>query len=71
MKLQNLSVRRFLLILTASVAITAACLTAVFCLMTGSGIFALYGTLLTAAMFVWGMVFLRSEEHTSELQSPS
>lgn len=59
MKLQNLSVRRFLLILTASVAITAACLTAVFCLMTGSGIFALYGTLLTAAMFVWGMVFLK------------
>lgn len=59
MKLQNLSIRRFLLILVPGVAITVACLTAIFCLMTGSGIFALYGTLLTAAMFVWGMVFLK------------
>lgn len=45
--------------LVAGVAITVACLTAIFCLMPGSGIFALYGTLLTAAMFVWGMVFLK------------
>ncbi len=58
MKLQNLSIRRFLLIQAAGVTITAVCLIAVFCLMTGSGIFALYGTLLTVAMFVWGMVFL-------------
>ena len=59
MKLQNLSIRRFLLILAAGVAITATCLIAVFCLMTGSGIFALYGMLLTAAMFVWGIIFLK------------
>ncbi len=58
MKLQNLSIRRFMLILAAAVVITAACLIVVFCLMTGSGIFALYGTLLTAALSVWGMVFL-------------
>ncbi len=59
MRLQNLSIRRFLLILAVGVAITAACLISLFCLMTGSGIFALYGALLTAAMFVWAMVFLK------------
>ena len=59
MKLQNLSIRRFLLILAVGVAITAACLISVFCLMTGSGIFALYGVLLTAALSVWGMIFLK------------
>lgn len=59
MKLQNLSIRRFLLILVAGVTITAACLIAVFCLMTGSGIFALYGVILTVAMFVWGTVFMK------------
>ena len=59
MKLQNLSIRRFLLILVTGVTVTAACLIAVFCLMTGSGIFALYGMILTAAMFAWGTVFMR------------
>ena len=59
MEPQNLSIRRFLLILAVGVAVTAACLTAVFCLMTGSGIFALYGVILTAAMFVWGIIFLK------------
>lgn len=59
MKLQNLSIRRFLLILVVGVAVTSASLIFVFCLMTGSGIFALYGVILTAAMFVWGMVFLK------------
>lgn len=59
MKLQSLSIRRFLLILAAGVAITAACLTFVFCLLTGSGSFALYGVLLTAALSVWGMIFLK------------
>jgi len=58
MKLQNLSIRRFLLILAVGVAITAACLISVFSLMAGSGIFALYGLLLTAALSVWGMIFL-------------
>lgn len=59
MKLQNLSIRKFLLILVVGVIITAACLTSVFCLMTGSGIFALYGVILTAALFVWGIIFLK------------
>ena len=59
MKMQNLSIRRFLLILAVGVAITVACLISICCLMTGSGIFALYGALLTVAMFVWGMVFLK------------
>lgn len=59
MKLQNLSIRRFLLILAVGVVITSACLISVFCLMTGSGIFALYGAFLTVTMFVWGMIFLK------------
>lgn len=59
MKLQNLTIRRFLLILTVGVTITAACLISVFCLVTGSGIFALYGVILTAALFVWGIIFLK------------
>lgn len=59
MKLQNLSIRSFLLILAVGVSVTAASLIFIFCLMTGSGIFALYGVILTAAMFVWGMVFLK------------
>ena len=59
MKLQNLPVRKFLVIPAAGAAITAVCLTVVFCLMTGSGIFALYGVFFTAALFGWGAVFLR------------
>lgn len=59
MKLQNLSIRKFLLIVAVGVTITAACLTSVFCLMTDSGIFALYGVILTAALFVWGIIFLK------------
>lgn len=59
MKLQNLTIRRFLLILTVGVTITAACLISVFCVVTGSGIFALYGVILTAALFVWGIIFLK------------
>lgn len=59
MKLQNLSIRRFLLILAVGVTVTDICLIAILYLMTGSGIFALYGALLTIAMYVWGMVFLK------------
>lgn len=59
MKILNSSIRRFLLILVVGVVITAVCLIYVFCLMSGSGIFALYGALLTAAMFIWGMIFLK------------
>lgn len=59
MKMQNLSIRRFLLILVVGVLFTVACLTSVICLMTGSGSFALYGMLLTVALLVWGMIFLK------------
>lgn len=59
MKLQNLSIRRSLLILAVGVAVTAACLTSVFCRLTGNGIFVLYGMILTAALSVWGMIFLK------------
>lgn len=58
MKLQNLSIRKFLLVLAVGMAVTATCLTSVFCLLTGSGIFALYGMILTATLSVWGMIFL-------------
>ena len=59
MKLENLSIRRFLMILAVGVVITAACLIFFFCLMTGSGIFALYGAILTAALIVCGIIFLK------------
>ena len=59
MKLQKLSIRRFLLVLVVGVVITTASLISVFCRMTGSGIFALYGVILTAALFVWGIIFLK------------
>ena len=59
MKLQNLSLRRFLLILSVGVVTTAVCLIVVFYLMTDSGIFVLYGALLTTAMFIWGVILLK------------
>lgn len=58
MKLQNLSVRAFLRKIVAGTLLTAALLLLIFFLLTKDVRVVICGIILTAAFFIWGMVFL-------------
>lgn len=58
MKMQQYSVRKFLLVITIGVALTDFMLLLTLYLLTGNSGILLWGLLLTAAFFVWGAVFL-------------
>lgn len=57
MKLQNLSVRAFLRKIVAGTLLTAALLLLIFFLLTKDVRVVICGIILTAAFFIWGMVF--------------
>ena len=58
MKLQNLSVRAFLRKIVAGTLLTAALLLLIFFLLTKDVRVVICGIILTAAFYIWGMVFL-------------
>ena len=58
MKLQNLSVRAFLRKIVAGTLLTAALLLLIFFLMTKDVRVVICGIILTAAFYIWGVVFL-------------
>ena len=58
MKLQNLSVRAFLRKIVAGALLTAALLLLIFFLLTKDVRVVICGIILTAAFYIWGMVFL-------------
>lgn len=58
MKLQNLSVRAFLRKIVAGTLLTAALLLLIFFLLTKDVRVVVCGIILTAAFYIWGMVFL-------------
>lgn len=58
MKLQNLSVRAFLRKIVAGTLLTAALLLLIFSLLTKDVRVVICGIILTAAFYIWGMVFL-------------
>ena len=59
MKIQNLSVRKFLLTVSIGAALTAVAALSLLYFMTGNGTLVLYGLFLTVALFLWGAVFLK------------
>lgn len=59
MKLQNLSIRKFLLAVIIGVTTTSALLLLTFYLLTGDSSLVFYGVFLTATLFAWGMFFLK------------
>ena len=59
MKLQNLSIRKFLLAVIIGAATTSALLLLTFYLLTGDSSLVFYGVFLTVALFAWGMFFLK------------
>lgn len=59
MKLQNISIRTFLRLVIMGVTSTSAFLLLIFYFFTGSSTLVLYGLLLTASFFVWGIFFLK------------
>lgn len=59
MKLQNLSIRKILLVVVIGAAFTSALLLLTFYLLTDSVTLTFYGVLLTAALFAWGVFFLK------------
>lgn len=59
MKLQRYSVRKILLTVGIGTMLTAAAMLLALFLLTGNGILVLYGLFMTAALFVWGAVFLK------------
>lgn len=59
MKLQNISVRKFLRVICAGAALTAAAVLTVLYWLTRDGRIVLCGLILTAVLFAWGAVFLK------------
>ena len=59
MKLQNLSVRAFLRKIVAGTLLTAALLLLIFFLLTKDVRVVIYGIILTAAYYIWGMDILQ------------
>lgn len=64
MKLQNLSVRAFLRKIVAGTLLTAALLLLIFFLLTKDVRVVICGIILTAAFYIWGMVFLHYSKET-------
>lgn len=58
MRLQNLPIRKFLFIVISGAVFTSALLLVLFYLLTGSDALVCCGILLTAANFLWGVLFM-------------